>query len=420
MRTKKIVTISLLLLFIGATITPNSLGLFIENRTIHLNTEDQTTSDTLFDLRINLLMKLGHWPSLSACIIKNDSVVWTKGYGEYDIGSIRKASNDTIYLIGSCTKTFIATAVLQLYEQGIIDLDDNVSEWLPFDLKNPNYPEINITFRMLLAHQSSRFCTYNGPADMNLNIIKAAILIKNALTYCLNPPMDIHEWLMDYIAPDGDKYDPALWGNYTPGKYYNYSNDGFIILGYLIESITGQPFDEYCEQHIFTPLDMNNTNFHPADLDDDRLAAPYLWYGTYVQLPHYDMGALNPAGGIRSTIDDLSKYLIAHMNNGTYKNIRILQNETINLMHSVQYPNSNYGLGWIISNTTSGDVFEGHSGGNFGSITQMFALRNSSIGAIVFYNQNTPRALFKASMGPFEALALGALQNMLFNKGMSL
>ena len=103
-------------------------------------------------------MSFTHIPSLSACIIKNDTIVWSKAFGWSDIYNLKKAKSDTIYRVASITKTFTATALMQLYEQGLFDLDDNVSEYLPFDLKNPKYPECNITFRMLLAHQSSYCC----------------------------------------------------------------------------------------------------------------------------------------------------------------------------------------------------------------------------------------------------------------------
>ena len=111
--------------------------------------------DSVFDENILSLMKSGHMPSISMGIVKNNSLVWSKSYGYSNILKKEKATNTTIYLAGSISKTFTGLALMQLFEQELFDLDDDVNDYLPFSLRNPNYPNINITFRMLLAHQSS-------------------------------------------------------------------------------------------------------------------------------------------------------------------------------------------------------------------------------------------------------------------------
>ena len=108
-----------------------------------------------FDRRIEFYMKLGHMPSLSTCIIKNNSIIWSKSYGYYDLKNKKQASKNTIYMVASISKMFTAFAIMQLYEKDLLDFDDNINDYLPFKIVNPNYPDVNITFRMLLAHQSS-------------------------------------------------------------------------------------------------------------------------------------------------------------------------------------------------------------------------------------------------------------------------
>ena len=144
-------------LFIGTIFIPVTRIILSENKTVMLEKQVDSNDDPTFDLKIKLLMKVGHMPSLSACIIKNNGIVWSKGYGFYDIMHRKKACDDTIYMIGSISKSVTATALMQLYEQGLFDLDDDVSDYLPFTLRNPKYPDVPITFRMLLAHQSSLF-----------------------------------------------------------------------------------------------------------------------------------------------------------------------------------------------------------------------------------------------------------------------
>lgn len=359
-------------------------------------------------------MKLGNIPSLSGCIIKNDSVVWSGGYGYYDnyysIRHRKEASNDTIYLIGSITKTIIATALLQLYERGLINLSDNVNDRLPFNLTNPNYPTINITYKMLLAHQSSLEGNYNfNRVEITINhFINLLALLRASL------PEDPYPWLEEIIVPE-------IWGDYSPGEKFAYSNLGFITLGYLIELITNQSLEDYCQDNIFTPLDMMNTSFHYEDLDTDRLAVPYIrlpvrGFGIYIPLPQYDKRCAKSAGGIRSTVSDLSHFLIAHMNGGVYKDKRILKNSTIELMHKPAYPNSNYGLGWMIGPLENNETIEGHSGGIYGFISYMYIYRTNNVGVIYFYNGWYPPLFSKKSFSLNKELADALILTALFQK----
>jgi CubicO group peptidase (beta-lactamase class C family) len=100
-------------------------------------------------------MKIAGYPSLSASIFKDDQIIWSKGYGYYDRSEQKPATIETIYNLGSITKTIVGTALLQLYDQGLFDLDGDVNAFLPFSLRNPNFPDDSITFHMLLAHTSS-------------------------------------------------------------------------------------------------------------------------------------------------------------------------------------------------------------------------------------------------------------------------
>ena len=281
----------------------------------NFNLKKEYESDDDFDQEMISYMKSGHMPSLSTCIVKNDEVIWSKTYGSSDIRSGKEASDDTIYLVGSISKPVTATALLQLYEQGLFDLDEDVNDYLPFNLRNPKYPDVPITFRMLLAHQSSL-----GDKEIS--------------TYLFFSFLN-HDrpWLEEYLVPGGAKYTPKVWRDYAPGERSYYSSLGFELLGYLIELISNQTFEEYCKENIFEPLSMLDTSFEISDLDQNRLATPYLYYfRIYVPLPDYEMdGACAAAGGLRTTILDLSHFLIAQMNGGVYGGVRILKEETYHL-----------------------------------------------------------------------------------------
>lgn len=389
-------------LFIGTTFIPVTGRILSENKTLPLEKQIGSNDDLFFDLKIKLLMKLCHMPSLSACIIKDNSIAWSKGYGFYDIIHKKKASDDTIYMIGSISKSITATALMQLYEQGLFDLDDDVSDYLSFTLRNPKYPDVPITFRMLLAHQSSLF-------EYQIGMYGALKILLKSLPIPEKP----YPWLKELLVPGGSIYDPELWMDYPPGTEANYSNVGFIILGYLLELISNQSIEQYCYEHIFKPLNMMNTSFHYDDLDRGRLAIPYMWMaGFYIPLPHYDFRLATSIGGLRTTVEDLSHFLIAHMNNGMYNGIRILKEETVELMHTVQYPNSDFhgiqfGLGWIIW-PENGETHEGHIGGTLGGFAVM--KMHDDAGVIFLFNQ------CRGYSTTGERKAVYSIEKMLFQK----
>lgn len=330
-----------------------------------------------FDEQIIYYMEQGHMPSISACIIKNDSVVWSNNYGFYDVKNNKEPTDQTVYMAASISKTVTATAIMQLWEQGLFDLDEDVNNYLPFQLKNPKYPDIPITFRMLLAHQSS------------LSDKQIALFIFFSI---FNLPKAKFE---EYLIPGGSIYNPRNWIDAPPGEDLCYSSIGYEILGYLIELLSDQPLDQYCQEHIFAPLKMMNTSFYPSDYDKNNLAIPYIWVlNRYVPLPHYE-DRNYAAGGLRTSVSDLSHYLIAHMNGGLYDGVRILEEETVELMHTLQYPENNstysgYGLGWKIfwnyDYNTSRRV--GHTGAMPGSLTYMFYFPHNNTGVIFFTNQH--------------------------------
>jgi CubicO group peptidase (beta-lactamase class C family) len=371
---RKVLVVEIIFLFFGLCFLSYSDHVVSKNKIV--GESDRVNNDNNFDSKIDLLMKFGHMPSLSACIIKNDSIQWYKGYGYCDRSHKKIPTENTIYMVASISKTFTAVALLQLYEQGLVTLDDNVSTYLPFNLKNPKYPEVNITLRMLLSHQSSI-------------IEENKVLFPLYFTF-LGYSFD---WFDEFLLPGGGIYNEKLWADYPPGDSYNYSSINTAIVGYIVEHISHQPFNEYCKDHIFKPLEMFNSSFNLCELKYSDIAVPYLWIpGFYIPLPHIDTGNVSyPAGGLRTTISDLSHYLIAHMNNGFYNGKRILKNETMELMHSVQYPGSfdgnyTYGLCWMIWNE-SNETYGGHSGGILGGRAEMWYRQSDNTGVIYFWNQ---------------------------------
>ena len=333
--------------------------------------------EIIFEGIVQILMKFAHMSAVSAAIVKDDELVWTKGFGLCDRENKKKANEETIYLVASISKSFTATAIMQLYEKGLFDLDDDVNSYLPFSLRNPNYPDEPITFRMLLAHHSSIARENEGLTSFFTRIIPGGMDISGYPA----------PFLKDYLVPGGTYYKPKVWLDIPPGKEMHYANIGYAVLGYLVEILSGESFENYCQENIFKPLGMNNTSFKFSFINGSRAAVPYDFKsGKYIPIIHYDL-LDSPVGGLRSSVLDLSHFLIAIMNKGVYKDTRILNDSTIELMHTIQYPDMDYyfqyGLGFQIWETSTG-VSIGHSGGLFGVSTKMVFRKSDNIGIILF------------------------------------
>jgi len=334
------------------------------------------------DDEINAIINGAKIPSLSTCIIKNKSIVWYNGYGKYNKFLRLEPTKNTVYMAGSVSKAFTATAIMQLHEDGYFDLDEDVSNYLPFILRNPLYPSVPITFKMLLSHRSS------------LSVTPLKDLVSFGIVYLFshkNFPYPALEW---HLIPGGKMYRSDVWTDKKPGEAFNYSNTGYLILEYLVEQISEESFDDYCKNNIFNPLNMKNSSFCFRDIKRIQRAVPYLLKGNFhIRLPFYDVPK-SGAGGLFTSVEDLSHFLIAHMNNGTYNNTRILDNSSVELMHTLYSKNTNsgvlnytYGLGWMFFNI-SGMIYQGHDGDTPGFTARMVYCEKNETGIIFFFNRN--------------------------------
>jgi len=381
---KQIFTTIIVFLFIGIAVSPITLGLNLSAKQIPYSEEVKKDTqnffqDLLFDIYIRVLMLVAHKPSIATCIIKDKMVVWSKGYGFYDIENRKRTNEDILYLQASVSKTVTSTALMQLYEQGLFDLDDDVNDYLPFELRNPNHPDDPITIKMILSHRSSL-------ADDNLYWI--------ALSYIPGDP-DIpdfpYPWLKEYLTPGGIGYSPTTWSNAKPGEKYYYANIGFSIIAYLVEILSSQNFDEYCREHIFEPLQMYNSGFRLKDHNIDDIAVPYEYKNrVYFRHPHYGIHILYPAITLRTSIEEYSHFIIAHMNGGLWNDVRILNETTIDLMHTAHFSPEdtyNYGLGWALTNPENGTKTYGHSGGYVGVLDYVTIVPDDGVAVIIFSNE---------------------------------
>jgi CubicO group peptidase (beta-lactamase class C family) len=233
-----------------------------------------------------------------------------------------------------------------------------------------------------------------------------------------DPPFDFNSgsYLLEFLIPGGKYYYEGVWSEiYEPGEMAMYANVGFDLISYLVELLSQQSLIKYCNHHIFQPLNMHNTSFNLSKLPLDQVAIPYNYYnGEYIQINELYHRFKNqtppdkywrmrpyPAGGLYTTVSDLSRFLIAHMNNGCYQGIRILNQSTIQLMHEIHEGNEiQYGLAWQKNWYEPFDItFSGHAGGYIGVRAYMYYIPHEDIGIVYltngdFYSQNEQYHIF--------------------------
>jgi CubicO group peptidase (beta-lactamase class C family) len=324
------------------------------------------------DVEIEQLVQSYNLPSLSACVIRNHEIVWSQTYGYGDIENQIEATDETIYHVGSISKLFIVSAIMQLEEQGMLDIDRDINHYLPIVFRHPTYPDVPITARMLLTHTAGLAWpqSYDGEQGMWTD-------------YEADQAPPPSEWVPEFLVPTGRHYDASLWKEIRPGAYELYSNIGACVIAYLVEEISGKNFRTYCKDHIFEPLNMLSTSYNYADLHLDRIAK--LYRSAHIYRTSFD-NRVYAAGGLKTTIRDLSNFAIAYMNNGILNNVSILQESTIERILEIQNEASGRCLIW---QALLGGWFT-HTGGlEMGAATVIEIHPKDKIALIIFTNSHS-------------------------------
>ena len=340
----------------------------IENNQIISEGYDSNAS---WDLDTVIVEKMDYFkiPGLAASIIKDGEIYWTGAYGFANIADSIKVTDSTLFMLASVSKTVTAVAIMQLWEEGLFELDDDINDYLPFEVHNPNHPDSVITIRMLLTHTSS--------INDNWNMMPY---------YTGDSPIPLGQYLQEYLVPGGAYYYPANYNNFPPGTTWDYCNIAVALVGYLVEVLTGN-FSTYTQDSIFIPLEMNETAWFLAELDTTHIARPYYYsggnYGAYAHYGYSDY----PAGQLRTSTLQLSKFLTAFMQGGEINNVKILDTATVSLMTTVQFPQirSDQGLIWHNYLLNSRWIW-GHTGGDLGVLTAMFYSPAEGTGVVLLCN----------------------------------
>ena len=333
-----------------------------------------------FDEKVQKIVSEGELPSLQIAVIYQNQLAWSKSYGQ-------NASVNSVYMNGSVQKVIDATAVLQLYERELIDLDASFSDYIPFQVKHPSYPDTPVTVRMLLSHQSGLDALDNQFTwDTENLFVEYRPSEKPEIA-----ELSLKDFLIASFTPEGSNYNPDVWIS-KPGEKYHYSVSAYPLLRYMIEKVSGIPYSDYMKENILKPLGMLNTSFSSYDLVGQNMT-PY----TRVQGNNIELSVWEGNGYLmRTTAEDMAKFMIAHINGGNYDNFQLLQPETIELMRekasdgrSIFNPNSEltdsgYGLGLI--HYSHGWL--GHGGSTVGYQSLWQFNPSKQCGFIIFTNIN--------------------------------
>ncbi|HEX2907929.1 MAG TPA: serine hydrolase domain-containing protein [Phototrophicaceae bacterium] len=313
-----------------------------------------------FDDYLGTQMATNHVAGMAVAVVKDGQVLFTKGYGYADIAQQIPVDPDkTIFILGSLSKVFTWTAIMQLVEQGKVSLDADVNTYLDFHIPD-TYPQ-PITLNHLMAHNAGfedRKYAQMAPAN--------------------SQPTPLGDWLKTHI--------PARVR--PPSQFSAYENYGATLTGYIIERVSGLSYADYMEQNILAPLGMSRTSVHqpfPAALNAEMTQSYAFVNGAYQPQPDFNVIAnVAPAGAFRSTAADMTRFMIAHLNDGHYGDASILQPETAQLMHTQSFAHDPQVNGmahgfWELD--INGQHIIGHAGSHFifSSLFMLFPADNLGV-----------------------------------------
>ena len=327
------------------------------------STHELTNQDlsTFLDGFVPLALARGDVAGGVVSVVKDGKVLFARGYGYADLAKRTPVTVDhTSFRIGSTSKLFTWTAVMQLVEQGKLNLDTDVNQYL--DFKIPPYDGKPITLRDLMTHTP-------GFEDTAKNLITTD-----------GKPVNLEHYLKTHL--------PVRI--FPPGEVVAYSNYGCGLAGYIVQRVSGEDFDDYIEQHIFTPLDMQHTTFRqPLPPALAPLMAESYKTASDGKEQAFEILSPAPAGAVTTTAMDMTHFMIAQLQNGLYDNTRILQQATAVEMHKQQRteaPGLNgYALGFYHEDS-HGQRIIGHAGDLDYFHSDLHLLLDANVGIFMSFN----------------------------------
>jgi len=344
----------------------------------------------------------------SMALIDGSGMYWSDAHGFADIETKQPMSVDSIMNVASISKTVTGTSLMMLVEQGKLDLDVDVNEYLSFEVRNPRFPGAKITTRQLLTHTSS--------------IMDSGELYFSETVYFpgADNPIKLGDFVKEYLSDSGRFFDEENFAQYPPGSERQYSNIAYGLAGYLVEVLSGQPLNLFSAEKIFKPLSMQSTGWMLAQVDTEAHSKLYErsesgqtevnWYGL----------ATWPDGGMRTSVRDLSRFFAAMINVGEFEGTRILGKEYAEAMFEPQFSHGRVlesvadnkdhrqAITWSYRSDLPGGTVVGHSGGDPGVTTHAYFYPADGRGAILLINTSSEMASFNHAVNALAQALLNA------------
>jgi CubicO group peptidase (beta-lactamase class C family) len=309
------------------------------------------------------LIDTGGIPGITIAITVGQDIVYTNGFGVINMQTKVKLEPKHIFHIASISKTFTATAVMQLYERGKLDINKPLLTYLPyFKLKDDRYKII--TIKQMLNHTSGI------------------------------PDVDDYEW-EKAVSDEGaaERYtrslsDSSLISN--PGSQFHYSNIAFDIMADLVSKVSGMSFESYVKENILLPLEMNESSFYYPEIKKTLRTSPHIGSPPRVS-PIYPYNRMHaPSSTLNTNVLELSHWAIANMNNGNYKGRHILSPGTHLMMMTPTFTTNkerkiSIGLSWFMYPYQGTTNFE-HGGSDLGYRSLLTMIPEKKIGIIILCN----------------------------------
>jgi CubicO group peptidase (beta-lactamase class C family) len=324
-----------------------------------------------FDAYVEQALRDWRVPGVAVAVVRNDSVVFIKGYGVRELGKPARVNAHTLFAIGSSTKAFTAAALALLVDSGKVAWDDPVTRHLPwFELSDP-YVTRELTLRDLVTHRSGLprgdLAWYGSGFD------RSEVLRR-----------------VRYLKP-----------RWSFRSTYGYQNIMFLAAGEVVAAASGRSWADFLKTRIFTPLGMTETNTSVTALGDGDVAAPHDKIDDTVRvIPWRNIDNIGPAGSINSNVTDMAQWVRLQLGHGSYGGRRLISDSAVEEMHTPQmvvrmskdaretFPDAHfmaYGLAWFLRDF-HGKKFVGHGGAIDGMRAEVGLIPEARLGVVVLCN----------------------------------
>lgn len=330
-----------------------------------------TVDDT--EMRARIGEVLNRWPSagLAVGVVRDGALAWFHGHGYADVETATPVDEDTVFRIASLTKTMTAVAVMQLWEQGLVDLDAPVDDVLrSYALVPADSAFRPATIRDLLTHTAG-VRAVRGPADL------------------FRPTLGWGRRVGHPLPELAEYYRGGLRADFAPGSRWAYSNHGYATLGQIVEDVTGLPFDRYLRDHVFEPLGMDSSDLVRTERVRHRLATGYTLRSRGLAAVTDREVVTAGASSAYSTTRDLARYAAALLGGGSNEHGSVLKPETVALMFEPHYQPDprlpGMGLGFF-RGEIGGHLTLGHDGIWTGFLSDLLLVPDEGVGVIGLAN----------------------------------